>query len=313
MRVLVGVGGLLAIGAGGLYLVTPSLLMKLLPPPKAERIVLSGRAASGTVIDGGGGWYNGGKFTELVIRSERTAGGWARPENIAIRNLRLRGSIRIMGLGRNGEAAGVRESSVRTGHTERAQTAAPTRIVISNVVFEACRRIPLYLAPGVTEVTVEHCAFGGWSGSVAVYLDAESGRNAIRGNTFVLRTGREVIAVDGSANNRIESNRFDRLALGGIYLYRNCGEGGTVRHQTPHGNTIAGNRFREAPFWRSHGIWLGSRNGRRPHRDADAGYPFGSSADNRDFADDNTVTGNVFEAPTRRDIRDAGQNNRITP
>ncbi len=311
---LVGVGGLLVTGAGGLYVVNPSFLLKLLPLPKAERIVLSGRAASGTVIDGGGGWYNGGKFTELVIRSERTAGGWARPENIAIRNLRLRGSIRIMGLGRNGEAGGVRESSVRTGHTERAQAAAPTRIVISNVVFEACRRIPLYLAPGVTEVTVEHCAFNGWSGSVAVYLDAESGRNAIRGNTFVLRTGREVIAVDGSAGNRIESNRFERIALGGVYLYRNCGEGGTVRHQAPQCNTIAGNRFDTASLgWRSCGIWLGSRNGRRSYRNADAGYPFGSSVDNRDFADDNTVTGNTFVPPATRAIRDDGQNNRITP
>src|SRR5690606_13104846 len=127
-------------------------------------------------------------------------------------------------------------SSIREGHTAREQKAAPTRILISNVEFEANGGIPLYLGPGTTHVTIENSKFTGICGSVAIYLDAESAHNIIRNNTFNIQTMREIIAVDGSANNRIEGNRFNLVSHGGIYLYRNCGEGGTVRHQTPHGN-----------------------------------------------------------------------------
>ena len=146
----IGSGCLLALALVVLLNVNRSTLMKKLPAPKVERIVLAGSAASHKVIDCSGGWFNDGKLTELIIQSEKTANGWDRPEGIVIRNARFRGSIRIMGMGRNGEALTVRESSVKLGHTERAQAAAPTSIVISNVEIEADYRIPLYVAPGVT-------------------------------------------------------------------------------------------------------------------------------------------------------------------
>lgn len=276
---------------------------------KTERIVLSGKASSGRIIDCAGGWFNDGKPTELIIRSEKSGHSWDRPENITIRNCRIRGSIRIVGLGRNGEAPGVNQSSHLLGHTDRAQAAAPTGIVISGVKFEGVGAIPLYIAPGCTRVTVRQCEFSGWSSATGIYLDAESAHNTITGNSFSLKTGREIIAVDGSANNRIENNRFTRIPYGGIYLYRNCGEGGTVRHQTPHGNTITGNRFDTSSLGLAcSAIWLGSRNGDRPYCHADDGYPFGSSADNRDFADGNSVSGNTFSPPSPRAIRNDGNN-----
>ena len=290
-----------------------SLAAWLIPQRRFERVRLSGAAASGTVLDAGGGWLNGGKLTELVISSRWNGSDWERPADITIRNAKLRGAIRIAGMGRNGQAAAVRASSRSEGHTERAQAAAPTRITISNVWIEAEGRIPVYLAPGVTHVTVEACVITGRSRSVACYLDAESASNTLRGNTFAARVAREVVAVDGSAGNRIEGNVFARARLGGIYLYRNCGEGGTVRHQTPHGNILAGNRFMTRGLaWRSYGIWLGSRNGRRAYCGCDAGYPFGSSLDDRDFADNNLVTGNSFEPPASRAFRDDGADNRRT-
>lgn len=289
-----------------------SVLANVLPSPPAERVVLCGSAASGTVLDGHGGWFNEGKVTEFIIRSEKRGDAWDRPSDIVICNGRLRGSIRIMGMGRNGQAREVRLSSYREGHTARAQAAAPTRILIRNVEFVVERRIPLYLAPGVTCVTVEACRFTGRSGSVAVYLDAESGGNVIRNNTFDVRVGREVVAVDGSAGNCIDGNRFERHPLGGIYLYRNCGEGGTVRHQTPHGNLIAGNRFAAGSLgWGSYAVWLGSRNGQRVYCEADAGHPFGSSVDNRDFADNNTLTNNTFRCTASRALRNDGEHNQI--
>lgn len=305
---------LLAIGCVGSAISGRSLFMPFRSAEKTERVVLSGNAVSGKVIDCSGAWFNDGKPTELIIRSEKSAGSWDRPENITIRNCRIRGSIRIIGLGRNGEAQGVNQSSHLLGHTARAQAAAPSGILISGVKFEAVGGIPLYIAPGCTRVTVENCEFNGWSSSTAIYLDAESANNTIRNNRFSLQTGREIIAVDGSANNRMEGNHFARIPYGAIYLYRNCGEGGTVRHQTPHGNRIAGNHFDTTDLGLAcSAIWLGSRNGDRSYCHADDGYPFGSSTDNRDFADDNTVSGNTFSPPTPRAIRDNGTRNQITP
>jgi hypothetical protein len=295
--------------AAWFYFAPSSLLKLVLRSPSVEKFELAGSAASGTVIDLQGGWFNEGRPTEIVIRSLRKGGGWDAPERITIRNGRLRGAIRIFGMGRNGEAPRVRESSVSEGHTERAQAAAPREIVLENLQIEA-DRIPLYLGPGVTGVTVKDCTFTGWTVSTAVYLDAESAGNTIENCTFDVRAAREVIAVDGSARNIIKGNCFVRAAFGGIYLYRNCGEGGTVRHQTPRENRIEDNTFDFSGLrMGSYGIWLGSRQGRRHYCEADAGYDFGSSADNRDFADNNTVTGNVFNPPSPRAIRDDGQGN----
>jgi len=292
------------------YLAPSSLLKLLAPAPRLERVVLAGSGASDTVIDLQGGWFNEGKPSEIVIRSQERRGGWDVPQRITIRNGRLRGAIRIFGMGRNGEAPRVRESSVSEGHTERAQAAAPREIVLENLQVEAAHRIPLYLGPGVTGVTVTECTFAGWTVSTAVYLDAESAGNTIENCTFDVRAARELIAVDGSARNIIEGNRFIRAAFGGVYLYRNCGEGGTVRHQTPRENCIENNTFNLSGLRPgSYGIWLASRQGRRNYCEADAGQSFGSSADNRDFADDNTVTGNVFNPASSRAIRDDGERN----
>lgn len=311
----IAIAGMVLLATGLMLMaMNPSAFMKMLPAPQLEKVVLEGDAATGTVIDCGGEWFNDGKPTELVIRSRQTAAGWERPEKIVIRNCRIRGSIRIMGMGRNGESEEVRRSSINLGHTERAQAAAPTNILISGVEIEADYRIPLYVAPGVTRVTVENSRITGWGCSAAVYLDCESGSNVIRNNTFSMRQSREVIAIDGSARNRIEDNRFGNLAFGGIHLYRNCGEAGTVRHQTPHGNVIAGNVFETrtlGPF--ASVIWLGSRNGRGNYCHEDDGHPFGSSSDDRDFADDNKVRNNRFEPPTPRAVRDDGTGNVIVP
>ena len=291
---------------------TPSFVLKLLPKPKFEKHTLEGSGENGRVIDLQGGWLNEGKLTEMVICSKDMEKGWDVPERITIRNGRIRGSIRIYGLGVNGEAAKVRESSHREGHTARAQAAAPRAILLEDLKIEADHRIPLYLSPGVTGVTVKNCTFTGWSASTTVYLDAESGGNRIEGCTFNVRSGREVMAVDGSATNTIVGNRFLQASYGGIYLYRNCGEGGTVRHQIPQGNVIENNFFNMKDLRSgSYGVWLGSREGRRSYCEDDAGYPFGSSIDNRDFADHNTVRGNVFQPASDRVIRDDGADNRV--
>ena len=255
-----------------------------------------------TTIDCEGGTYNKGKVTELQILAD----------DITIKRCKINGSIRTIGLGHNGEAPGVKASSTTLGHTARAQAAAPKNTVLYAITITGHGRIPLYLGPGTTRLTMSDSTINGRSDSAALYLDTESGHNIIRNNTFnvdgnfTLRQFRvrEVIAVDGSADNQILSNTISNAKGGGIYLYRNCGEGGTVRHQAPQNNFIAGNTIDNTG---GYGIWLGSRNGGRFYCSDDAGFPFGSSKDDGDFADDNIVRDN-----NAGKIRDDGSRNQVS-
>lgn len=250
----------------------------------------------------------------IMIRSLLEKGKWSRPENVALENCRVQGSVRILGMGMNGEATLVRESSQQEGHTQRAQNAAPTKIQLNQLTIIGQSRIPLYLAPGVSYVNVTNSRIIGKSNSVAIYLDAESGHNSFTHNVIDTQTTkRELIAIDGSAHNSFSQNRFSALNHGGIYLYRNCGEGGTIRHQTPSYNHISNNVF----FYRKYkgklpAVWLGARNGNRNYCHADDGYSFGSSRDNRDFADNNVIENNqIYKLSPRKMLRDHGSGNRI--
>ena len=270
-----------------------SLLFACSEAPKVsyETVKLS----SPTTIDCNGEAYNKGKVTELQILAD----------NVTIKRCKINGSIRTIGLGHNGEAPGVKASSITLGHTARAQAAAPKNTVLYKVTITGHGRIPLYLGPGTTRLTIYDSTIKGRSDSVALYLDAESGRNIVRNNTFALSTSpREVIALDGSADNQLLGNTINNAGNGGIYLYRNCGEGGTVRHQPPQNNFIAGNTIDNTG---GYGIWLGSRNGGRFYCSADNGFPFGSSKDDADFADNNIVKGNTF-TNSARTVRDDGKN-----
>lgn len=265
---------------------------------------------SETVIDCKGKEFNSGENTEIRINSSKEN----KVKNVTIKNCKIRGSIRTVGLGFNGESKGVNESSKTEGHTKRAQDAAPSNILLSNLKIEGVQRIPVYIGPGTTNVTIENTEFTGVSNAVVIYMDTESGYNVIKNNIFDVTPQynmREVIAVDGSAHNEISGNTFNKASNGGIYLYRNCGEGGTVRHQSPQYNIISNNTFKlDNLSWVEYGIWLGSRNGNRSYCEDDAGYPFGSSIDNRDFADYNTVVENKFYGSSRK-ISNNGKNNKV--
>lgn len=271
---------------------------KSIPIPNHEVV----RITKSTTIDCKGDLYNKGKVTELQILAD----------NVTIKRCKINGSIRTIGLGRNGEAAGVKASSTTPGHTARAQAAAPKRTVLYAVTITGHGRTPLYLGPGTTRLTMYDSKVNGRSDSVALYLDAESGYNIIRNNIFALTSSsREVIALDGSADNQLLSNTIKNAKAGGIYLYRNCGEGGTVRHQAPQNNFIAGNTINLSELnWNNYGIWLGSRNGGRVYCNADNGFSFGSSKDNRDFANNNTLLNNSFTG-SNYTVKDDGEGNSI--
>lgn len=264
----------------------------------SRRLLLEGSKSSGVTIAcdsasiGPGEAGRGLLDFAVEIRSKPPAPGssrWDRPTDVAIRGCAILGHVRVWGMGMNGQGPAVRESSHSLGHTERAQAAAPARIHIVDATITAFGRIAVYLGPGVTGFVLRDSRITGTSSATAVYLDAESADNVIAGNDFDIRTGREVIAVDGSARNRITGNRFALHGEGAVRLYRNCGEGGTVRHQTPSDNVITGNIFSGAGYF-APPVVVNSRNGWDIHCWDDSGYPFGSSIDNRDNG-----TGNVVE------------------
>lgn len=269
-----------------------------------RRILIEGREASGAVIDCGGGAL--GRQGIETSPGQPTVAIWSRrldtetdrrplfsrPTDVTVRNCTVHGAIRIWGMGTNGRIDDLRQSSRRADHSDYLRRVAPSHITLERLTFEATGSIPLYIGPGVTEVSLSDSRFVGRSVSTAIYLDAESRRTRITHTVFDIETDREQIAVDGSADNIIADNRFDLNGRGGIFLYRNCGEDGVIRHQTPSDNRIAGNVFSGARWVLPRTVVVGSREGRRRYCNDDRGWPFGSSVDDGDQASGNIVTGN---------------------
>lgn len=264
-----------------------------------KTVVFEGKSGSNITLDCNGAKIVGTESTDIVKISSKVLNkdtlSFERPENITIKNCHIQGSMRIIGMGVNGEAALVNASSrLDNKHTARAQAAAPTNIILSNMTFEGKKRIPLYLSPGVTKVTVQDSVFKGNTSGTALYMDAESGYNKIIRNNFdTFRESREMIAVDASANNIISGNQFHQAKHGVIYLYRNCGEGKTVRIQTPSNNQIVGNWFPTAASDKR--LIINSRSGDRNYCNDDSGLSYGSSTNNLDNGVENIVAGNYFK------------------
>jgi hypothetical protein len=241
-----------------------------------------------------------------------------RPENIIIKNCKVKGTVRIWGLGTNGQDGFMWVSShdpTLPDHTARARDAAPTNITFDNVQFMArpSSGNMFYVAPGGTGVIVKNSKFmrdpadsSGTPPAANIYLDAESAYNVIRNNDFQTGTdGRELISIDGSSSNSIIDNYFSGLNNGGIYLYRNCGEGAVTRIATPSYNTIVNNVFYYKNYTGSDpAIWLGSRSTTRytSHCSEDDGIPWGSGNDNWDHATYNIVAQNQIYVRSTSDM-----------
>ncbi|SFB59579.1 parallel beta-helix repeat (two copies) [Rhizobium sp. NFR07] len=281
-----------------------------------RQIVFEGSAANGASLDCNGGRLKGtavkGDKEAVVVRSKSNGSFYERPEGIAVRNCKIAGSVRIYGMGRNGEADPVKRSSMSVNHTADAQAAAPSNVIFDRVEIFGSGGVPFYVSPGVTNVTLTNSTIAGSSTSVVVYLDAESAGAKITNNIFRARTkSREVIAIDGSAYNTISGNRFDDAGNGGIFAYRNCGEGGTIRHQAPQFNKIENNTFSLGGS-SDPAVWLNSRNGNRSYCFQDPEHPFGSSLTPMDMAQNNVVVGNRASGSRGEPFRNSDPSNTIT-
>nr|WP_245341680.1 MULTISPECIES: right-handed parallel beta-helix repeat-containing protein [unclassified Rhizobium] len=291
--------------------------MKLPPGARITRqIVIEGSASSGLTLDCNGAILDGSALPEesevgqLLVRSKPDQPVWDRPEDITVRGCHILGSAKVYGIGLSGNADRVRASSLKPNHTAFVQASAPTRVTFSEMVFETTGRLPLYISPGATYVSVSSSVFKGRSRTVAIYLDAETKHTLIEDSDFEITTKRrELIAIDGAANNTIQNNIFRDASNGGIFLYRNCGEAGAIRHQAPQFNVISGNEFFVKRRSSRPAIWLNSRNGKQPFCFRDERYPFGSSLDPMDNAKNNRVIGNIVFGAGPSSFRNAAPSN----
>ena len=195
-------------------------------------------------------------------------------------------------------------------------------IVIEDSTILNSRGVGIFVDGYVTDVTLRRLHVEG-AGSTGIYLEAGSKDNVVEGNEIVNNgygengpsgqfftlagttfwfwgTGREGLAIDGSRNNRVANNLFSGNSAGGIFLYKNCGEFVNERPERwwhrrygADGNTIEGNTF----VGEDNGVWIASRMGENtlPMDCSDPEYLLGVVLD---YADDNVVRANVFQAVT---------------
>jgi parallel beta-helix repeat protein len=178
----------------------------------------------------------------------------------------------------------------------------PTRITLENVEVSGSGRVGIYFDDYVTHSTLSHSIVRD-SYMSGIYLEHSSRNNKVVDNQIIdnghERFGkgkREGLAVDSSAYNLIEGNRFESNGAGGVFLYKNCGEHfstgkSVIRWQHSDYNVIRNNTFVNEPV----GIWLASRQNRdlsgfdcgdKPREGSLKFYP--------DYADNNVVGQNQF-------------------
>jgi Right handed beta helix region len=284
-------------------------------PPITKRLIVKGSEGSGVTIDCNGVTIDGSWVPELsekntrkdmvLIKSTGVGEVWSRPTDVTVKNCKVNGAVRIEGVRYDDESKDIqhiRESSYKPGHATRMRNIAPTRITFDNLTITGRGRSPVFFGAGVTYSKLVNSELRGKAESVALYLEAESSRNLIKNNDIHTLTDagekpREVLAVDASDYNKIIDNRFSALRFGGIYLYRNCGQEGIVRHTTPSHNTIVNNvfyykKYDPNPYSVEPSVYMGSRNGHKPYCDDEDEQTIGSGASDLDYARNNVVMQN---------------------
>lgn len=245
--------------------------------------------------------------------------------DINIQNCYVHGNVRVQG--KVGNINRQVEASRKATFVDDLRADAAHHITFNNVRIIGLKDIkgaPLYISPGVHNVTVKDSQIKGYSDSVGIYLDVSSHNNKFIHNYIATKrvprnpsSGfiRELIAIDGSEYNTFDNNYFAALNDKGILLYRNCGEGGAIRHTAPRFNTFKNNLF----FYRNYtgnnpAIYFGSRMYNNSNRHcADDNYdglqvtPIpASNQDDKDFAQQNTFISNGFVKRNPSDlIRDS--------
>ncbi|WP_226865039.1 right-handed parallel beta-helix repeat-containing protein [Microbulbifer taiwanensis] len=238
--------------------------------------------------------------------------------NVTIKNCKVRGSTRV-----RSQFYRIGNEELATYKNERGpdyvrelRSVAPTGITFDNLDIVNGSGVSLYIEQGVTHTTLKNSRIKhDNAGGPSLYIDAEAAYNVVENNEFHHDSSnfREVLSIDGAEHNLITRNWFSGVTLGGVFLYRNCGERGEVRYTGVRNNEISDNIFYYQDAWITRpAVYVGSRDGdslsgycdkdsnvSRPWDISDVDPSFGwdgdweaSNTDDRDFARFNTVLRN---------------------
>jgi parallel beta-helix repeat protein len=174
----------------------------------------------------------------------------------------------------------------------------PQYVTIENTRVSNSQGNGIYLGDYVTHATLDGVTVEN-SARVGLYMDSATTQNTVKNSTFRNNgsgDNREGIAIDASAQNTITGNVFQGNALAGITLYKNCWEHHSTdpnsfpRWQHSNQNLINNNQFLDEGI----GIWIASRQSRNLSG-FDCGDPsYYEGIYFLDYAQNNTVSGNVF-------------------
>ena len=135
-------------------------------------LILEGNSENQKIFDGKGSVLQSDKSSDaIIVRSLYQENQWLVPQNITIKNYVIEGSIRVYGLGMNGQGELVKQSSRNLNHTEFCQSMAPKNIIFENLKIIGNQRIPFYVSPGCTHITLKNCVLEGESVSTAIYSE----------------------------------------------------------------------------------------------------------------------------------------------
>jgi parallel beta-helix repeat protein len=233
-------------------------------------------------------------------------------ENVSVKNCKIRdfthSGIRI--------TSDIPANQLSSDHQENYRR-TPTKVLIDHVDVQDSGRVGIYFDAYVTDSTIKNSAISESVGS-GIYLEQASKGNKIINNKIINNGNtdkspkREGIAIDSSAYNKIISNSLSGNGLGGIFLYKNCGEKihsgkSTIRWQHSDYNEITGNNFSNENV----GVWIASRQSKNlllwdcgdKSIDKEGHYY-------EDFSNNNLFDGNVF-CNTDTPIIVEGDNNKI--
>ena len=263
-----------------------------------KRIIIEGVSGSNVNLNCNGAkllnFANWDTFLWVQSRKYFSGGGtrYEKVSNVVVKNCNITGTIGIRGY--NGVA---KTDSKSASFVQTVQSHSPSNVTFDNInLYNSSSRVSFYVMRGVSGVSLKNSNLEGQSSAPAIYLGAESTNTTIEGNAIYLQgnqNDREQLAIDASDYNTIKGNTFKGLHRGGVYLYRNCGEDGIIRHTTPSHNQITNNTFYYLNYTGDNlGVHIGSRNGQQNYCSADNGSSLGSSGSNLDHATFNSVSNN---------------------
>lgn len=249
---------------------------------------------SNTVLDCHGATLDGNSKIAfgIVVNSKGKPLSDVRIQNCKIRNFSHSG-IRV--------TSDIPANELSTNHNENYRR-TPTHIDINNVEVTGSGRVGIYFDDYVSHSSLSNSTVRS-SYMSGVYLEHSSRYNRIINNQIIYnghesfgKGKREGLAIDSSAYNLIEGNRFKSNGAGGVFLYKNCGEHfstgkSVIRWQHSDYNVIKNNTFINEPV----GIWLASRQ----NKDL-SGFDCGDKPKDEsgkyfwDYADNNQLIKNIF-------------------